>query len=285
MAWGFFKKLVIADRLALYVNDVYGAPANFNGLQLTLATVFFAYQIYCDFSGYSDIALGSARILGFRMMTNFNDPYASGSIAEFWKRWHISLSTWFRDYLYIPLGGNRVGKVRHQINLLVTFTVSGLWHGANWTYILWGALNGLYLMIGALTTTIRDGFFDRIGLPRGTVIRGMLMVGTTFTLTCFAWILFRARNLEDAWYIFTHLHQGWDLGAISTPRFLLRQLPVAVMAIIVLEVIQWLNRRPEWVAQLPRVPTIVRWPAYATAVVAIILLGVFRDNQFIYFQF
>ena len=137
MAWGFFKKLVVADRLALYVNDVYSAPRNFNGLQLTLATFFFAYQIYCDFSGYTDIALGTAQVLGFRLMENFDTPYYSRSISEFWHRWHISLSTWFRDYLYIPLGGSRVSKRRHILNLLITFTISGLWHGANWTYVLW----------------------------------------------------------------------------------------------------------------------------------------------------
>src|SRR4051812_32350047 len=130
MALGFFKKLVVADRLALYVNDVYAAPQNYNGLQLTIATLFFAYQIYCDFSGYSDIAIGSARVLGFRLMENFNTPYYSTSVNEFWRRWHISLSTWFRDYLYIPLGGNRVGPIRQTANIILTFGVSGLWHGA-----------------------------------------------------------------------------------------------------------------------------------------------------------
>src|SRR5689334_23831608 len=151
MAWGFFKKLVIADRLALYINDVYAAPQNFTGLQLTIATVFFAYQIYCDFSGYSDIAIGSARVLGFRLMENFDKPYQSLSTAEFWHRWHISLSTWFRDYVYIPLGGNRVTPGRHVLNLLATFGLSGLWHGANWTYVFWGLLNGAYLACGLST--------------------------------------------------------------------------------------------------------------------------------------
>jgi len=285
MAWGFFKKLVIADRLALYVNDVYGAPANFNGLQLTLATVFFAYQIYCDFSGYSDIALGSARILGFRMMTNFNDPYASGSIVEFWRRWHISLSTWFRDYLYIPLGGNRVGPLRHQLNLLITFTVSGLWHGANWTYIIWGALNGVYLIVGTWTQGVRDRFFGLVGLRQGTFLRGVIRISTTFILTCFAWVIFRASTVADAHYILTNFWKGWNLHAISTPQFLLRQLPVAFLAVLILELIQWLRRNPTLLSRLPNLPTVVRWPAYASAVVAILLFGVYRNNQFIYFQF
>ena len=156
MAWGFFKKLVVADRLALYVNDVYAAPRGHNGLQLTIATFFFAYQIYCDFSGYSDIAIGAAQVLGFRLMENFRTPYYSLSIAEFWHRWHISLSTWFKDYLYIPLGGSRVNKSRHIANLLITFGISGLWHGANWTYVWWGLLNGSYLVMGSLTKSWRD---------------------------------------------------------------------------------------------------------------------------------
>lgn len=138
MAWGFFKKIVIADSLSVYVSKVYNAPQSFEGFALILATVFFTFQIYCDFSGYSDIAIGTAKLMGINLMTNFKSPYFSTSIKEFWSRWHISLSTWFRDYVYIPLGGNRVSKVRHALNLLITFLVSGLWHGANWTFVLWG---------------------------------------------------------------------------------------------------------------------------------------------------
>jgi len=165
MAWGFFKKLVVADRLALYVNDVYASPPAFNGLQLTIATVFFAYQIYCDFSGYSDIAIGSARVLGFRLMENFNTPYYSSSISEFWRRWHISLSTWFRDYVYLPLGGSRVSAPRRYFNLLTTFTVSGLWHGASWTYVFWGLINGLYLVFGLATKEFRSRYVNFTRLP------------------------------------------------------------------------------------------------------------------------
>lgn len=285
MGWGFFKKLVIADRLALYVNDVYGAPENYNGLQLTLATVFFAYQIYCDFSGYSDIAVGSARILGFRMMVNFNDPYCSTSVSEFWRRWHISLSTWFKDYLYIPLGGNRVGTARHHINLLITFTVSGLWHGANWTYVIWGALNGVYLVFGSWTRRIRDGIAARLGMPDGSFLRHTTRLITTFVLTCFAWIIFRATSFDDAIYILTHLWSDWDLGAISTPNFLLRQLPVAILAIILLEVLQWARRKDLIQSTLRRLPEPGRWIVYAGSVVLIVIFGVYKNNQFIYFQF
>lgn len=156
MAWGMFKKVVIADRLAVFVNQVYDNPQNYEGISMVIATVFFAFQIYCDFSGYSDIAIGSAQVMGFKLMQNFNRPYFSKSISEFWKRWHISLSTWFRDYLYIPLGGNRVGIPRWYFNLFFTFMVSGLWHGANWTFVIWGALHGTYLIIGILTRNFRE---------------------------------------------------------------------------------------------------------------------------------
>ncbi len=150
MAWGLFKKVVIADRLSVMVDYCYDNPTSFSGLTLLVATIFFAFQIYCDFSGYSDIAIGAARTMGFKLMTNFDAPYLSKSISEFWRRWHISLSTWFKDYLYIPLGGNRVGEMRLYINYLIVFTVSGLWHGAAWTFIIWGFLHGFYLVFAII---------------------------------------------------------------------------------------------------------------------------------------
>jgi alginate O-acetyltransferase complex protein AlgI len=163
MLWGFFKKVVIADRLAVYVNAVYGNPAAYDGPTIMLATYFFAFQIYCDFSGYSDIAIGTARVMGYDLMQNFRRPYFSRSIAEFWQRWHISLSTWFRDYLYIPLGGNRVDWWRWYLNLLVVFLVSGLWHGAALTFVVWGGLHGLYLVSSLITQDFRDSLWQRIG--------------------------------------------------------------------------------------------------------------------------
>ncbi len=285
MAWGFFKKLVVADRLALYVNDVYSAPRYYNGLQLTLATFFFAYQIYCDFSGYSDIAIGAAQVLGFRLMENFKTPYYSLSVSEFWRRWHISLSTWFKDYLYVPLGGNRVSKRRHIVNLLITFSVSGLWHGANWTYVLWGFLNGSYLVAGWLTKRWRNRLFDAVGLHEHTPIRRAIMLSTTFTLTCVAWIVFRARNMGDAVYVFTHLASGWNFHKIATDQFWLRQLPVAIAAILVLEIGQlWSNAVsvPSFVGKMP-MP--VRWSLYAILVMTVLMFGVYKQMQFIYFQF
>jgi D-alanyl-lipoteichoic acid acyltransferase DltB (MBOAT superfamily) len=285
MAWGFFKKLVVADRLALYVNDVYGAPQSFNGLQLSLATVFFAYQIYCDFSGYTDIAIGSARVLGFKLMENFDSPYHSRSISEFWHRWHISLSTWFKDYVYIPLGGNRVSKPRWYANLMITFTVSGFWHGANWTYVVWGALNGVYLVCGIMTKPIRDRLYGWVGLKSMGVIRALVGVAVTFGLTCAGWVVFRANSLSDAWYILTHFWMNWDFGAIKTPQFLLRQLPVAVMSIVFLEVVQALHGRFSLSRLLAYRPLALRWSVYVSFVLAVVLFGVYRKSQFIYFQF
>ncbi len=290
MAWGFFKKLVIADRLALYVNDVYAAPEQHTGLQLTIATVFFAYQIYCDFSGYSDIAIGSARVLGFRLMENFNRPYASRSISEFWSRWHISLSTWFRDYVYIPLGGNRVSRGRHFRNLLIIFTLSGLWHGANWTYVFWGALNGIYLVFGQMKARLLERWGGHqlgggvIGRALAVARHTMAVVGT-FCLISVGWIFFRAENFSDAWYILTHLASGWDFGRIGTEQFLLRQMPVAIGAIVFLEVAQWLHSRVSIADLFARLTMPLRWSAYTVAVLGVVMLGVYRKTQFIYFQF
>ena len=285
MAWGFFKKLVVADRLALYVNDVYGSPRDFNGLQLTLATVFFAYQIYCDFSGYSDIAIGSARILGFRLMENFKSPYHAKTIAEFWQRWHISLSSWFRDYVYIPLGGNRVVRHRWFFNLVLTFTISGLWHGANWTYVAWGALCGLYLVVGIASKQSREALWARLPFGGSEMLRAVTGVTSVFVLTCLGWVLFRSRSLSDAAYIFSHLGTGWDVGAIRTPQFLLRQMPIAIISVILVECVELLHNRISLTRVIAERPVIVRWPLYAGFTIAVILLGIYRESQFIYFQF
>jgi alginate O-acetyltransferase complex protein AlgI len=285
MAWGFFKKLVVADRLSLYVNDVYAAPQQFNGLQLTLATVFFAYQIYCDFSGYSDIAIGCAQMMGFKLMENFRTPYYALSISEFWRRWHISLSTWFRDYVYFPLGGNRVGRSRWFANLMITFAISGLWHGANWTYVVWGVLNGFYLVMGVATQDARDGFWGKLGLTKETTGRRAIMLASTFALTLLAWIIFRARNLTDAWYVMTHLTSGWNFHDIKTEQFLLRQMPVALAALIALELGHLWQRRGSIAIRLKGLSVGPRWALYLAFVMSVLMFGIYRKAQFIYFQF
>jgi len=285
MAWGFFKKLVVADRLALYVNDVYGAPRHFNGLQLSIATFFFAYQIYCDFSGYSDIAIGGAQVMGFKLMENFRTPYYSLSVSEFWRRWHISLSTWFKDYLYVPLGGSRVRKRQHILNLMITFGVSGLWHGANWTYVIWGLLNGSYLVAGWLTKDWRNRLFAGFGLHEDSAIRKAIMLSSTFALTCAAWVVFRARNMGDAWYVWTHMATGWNFHQLATEQFWMRQFPVAVAAILLLEIGQLWDGKVPVPAFVGRMPVAARWALYASFVMMVLMFGVYKQMQFIYFQF
>jgi len=285
MALGFFKKLVVADLLAIYVNDVYGAPRDYNGLQLTIATVFFAYQIYCDFSGYSDIAVGAARVMGFRLMENFKAPYHAASIREFWQRWHISLSTWFRDYVYIPMGGNRVGGSRFSWNILATFAISGLWHGASWTFVAWGVLNGVYVLFEILTKNFRNRVWGFVRVPERSVIRRISGIFATFLLTCVAWILFRAQNMNDAWYILTHLGANWDFGEIRTPHFLLRQLPIAIGGILFIELLNIVQSRVSVTKVVSRAPFVVRWALYMGFLFSVILFGVYQETQFIYFQF
>ena len=285
MAWGFFKKLVVADRLALHVNDVYADPAAHSGPQLVVATVAFAYQIYCDFSGYSDIAVGAARILGFRLMENFDAPYASTSTGEFWRRWHISLSTWFRDYVYVPLGGGRAGPWQRTRNLLVTFALSGLWHGAAWNFVVWGLLNGLYVSVGHASREWRDRFWTSAGLtPEGTP-RIVLRWATTFLLTCFAWVFFRAASLADAAEILSRLGTGWAELRFTTETCGPRQLAVGLAAVIFLETAQRVHRHTSLTLILGRLPLLPRWSAYAGFLVFVGLAGVHGGSRFIYFQF
>lgn len=293
MAWGMFKKVVIADRLAIVVNNIYSAPASFDGPTLALATICFAFQIYCDFSGYADIAVGAARVMGFRLMENFNMPYLSKSISEFWQRWHISLSTWFRDYLYITLGGNRVTRLKLYRNLLITFFISGLWHGANWTYVSWGVINGIYLVIGHWTKDFRNSITGFIGLNQFTWLHNWLKIIITFKLTCFAWIFFRARDMSDAFYIVIHIFSGWSTlltsngykNILNNTKLEYYEFLVAIIAILLMIFIHTIikdeRKSPLFRAQ----PLIIRWSLYYSFILIIIFFGVFSRTQFIYFQF
>ena len=202
---GYFKKCVIADNLALFVDRVYGNLPSYRGFSLVLAAVFYSLQIYCDFSGYSDIAIGSARLFGIRLADNFRQPYLSASIREFWTRWHISLSQWFRDYIYIPLGGSRVKKTREYLNLLITFLISGLWHGASWTFVLWGAVHGIAQILEKLLTR-------NVNKKSGRVVK-VLKTVFVFALVTLAWILFRAGSIEEAVYVFAHMLDGIHVPA------------------------------------------------------------------------
>lgn len=290
MAWGLFKKVVIADRLAIVVDTVYNNPEQHNSLTLIIATIFFAFQIFCDFSGYSDMAIGAARVMGFKLMTNFDKPYQSKSIHEFWKRWHISLSTWFRDYFYISLGGNRVSIPRWYLNLFLVFLVSGLWHGANWTFVIWGALHGFYLVFALITKGFREKFNKIFFLDRFPIISAL----TTFALVSFAWIFFRANNVQSAFYIAKNIFTGipdlisklqshqsiYKYVGLSTNEIIL-----SIALILFLETIHYIQTKINISEIFIRKPFYFRWAVYYGLVLAILFLGVYENRQFIYFQF
>lgn len=290
MAWGLFKKVVIADRLAIVVDTVYNNPTQHNSLSLIIGTVFFTFQIFCDFSGYSDMAIGAARVMGFKLMTNFNNPYQSKTIDEFWKRWHISLSTWFKDYLYISLGGNRVTIPRWYFNLFVVFLVSGFWHGANWTFIIWGAINGFYLVFALVTREFREKMNKVLFFNKITV----LSIFTTFILVAFAWIFFRANNLHSAVYIVKHIFVGLPdiFNKLTHHQSVFEyigleksDLVLSVVLIVFLETVHYLQSRKDLVSIFRQQPAIFRWACYTILIVAVMHLGIFKTRQFIYFQF
>lgn len=289
MTWGLFKKVVIADRLAIVVNNVYSSPENYNSLSLIIATIFFSFQIYCDFSGYSDMAIGSARIMGFDLMKNFDSPYQSSSISEFWKRWHISLSTWFKDYLYISLGGNRVSIPRWYLNLFIVFWVSGLWHGANWTFIIWGALHGFYMVFGLATAKWRNRIANTLGLDKIP----FLNVLTTFFLVSFAWIFFRADSFSAAVYIIHKIVTGLPdvYQQFINKQPIIEQLGfnkmntfIALCSIVLLETVQYLIRERQLIQRLGNL-LYLRWFIYYAIISIIIFFGRSENHQFIYFQF
>lgn len=268
--WGFFKKLVIADRLAIYVNSVYNNVDNHNSTTFLLATLLFAVQIYCDFSAYSEIAIGTAQTMGFKLMQNFNRPYMSVTISEFWRRWHISLSTWFKDYLYISLGGNRVSISRAKLNLFIVFLISGLWHGASWNYVIWGGLNGIYLIIESF-------------LLKKFRINRAIGHFTTIVAICFSWIFFRANTFYDARTIVKSLlHFKFEKPFIDSPKTLIYSF-VGLFILFVVEL------RQEYFMKctgfLNNSHFGIRLFGYTLLVTIILCIGVFDGGQFIYFQF
>ncbi len=286
---GLIKKVVIADRLAVLVNTVYNSPAEHSGGQFVIATVFFAFQIYCDFSGYSDIAVGSARLMGYDLMENFRRPYLATSIADFWKRWHISLTSWFKDNVYIPLGGNRK---RHLQNILVVFLISGLWHGASLTFVIWGLLNGLYQVVGMITKRYKDKLKAVLKINEDALTCGFFSRLVNFALVCFAWVFFRANNVSDLKLILTKLFT-WNAAFFSNlnsaslgmdkPDILVSFALIATL--LVYELIQ---ERVSIGAFLRKEPLVFRWAVYLAVIIIIIVFGVYGDansSQFIYFQF
>ena len=294
MGWGFFKKLVIADRAALLVTAVYNAYSSYSGLHIVLATVLFAVQIYCDFSGYSDIAIGAAQVMGFTLMENFHSPYYARSVAEFWRRWHISLSTWFRDYVYIPLGGNRGGKWQKYRNLMITFFVSGLWHGASWNFVAWGVLNGFYQVVGELTKGLRDWLKRLLRINTECWSYHFFQGLITFALIDFAWLFFRANGLRAALGMLRHMIRapglfsllGANAAALALDR---KDLFVLLVAIGILAVVDLLKDKIQLRTALLRQNLVFRYIVYYCIIFVILIFGVygpeFDASTFIYFQF
>ncbi|MBI4787424.1 MAG: MBOAT family protein [Chloroflexi bacterium] len=286
MLWGLFKKVVIADRLAVFVDTAYKNPELGSPLALVIATYFFAFQIYCDFSGYSDIAIGAARVLGFNLMENFRRPYMATSAPEFWgkNRWHISLSNWFRDYMYIPMGGSKVGKPRFYLNQVAVFLVSGLWHGANWTFVVWGGLNGLYQIVTVMTAGIREKLGRILRVPG--VVGSLVGSLVTFHLVTLAWVFFRASSISDATTILARI-------AAAVPRLptLVASYPftdeivLSIILIGVLLVVEIVDEKRALWERLGTRPVYVRWAVYYALIFALVILGKWGLKQFVYMQF
>lgn len=313
-AWGLFQKMVIADRFAVYVNSVYADISAYNSLAVLLSVFFFSFQILCDFAGYSNIAIGVARILGFNLMKNFNAPYLAVSVNDFWKRWHISLSSYFRDYVYIPLGGNRVGKYRHLLNIFITFIISGIWHGAGWNFICWGFLHAIYQIFGSLTANIREKIKTFFKIPVSSLPVHIIRIFITFIFITFAWIFFRADTISDALLIikkityfpsdlmlmFNEFSVYGVIGSIKKGLFLttiieqgifsingfgIVELSISFFVILVLILSDIFRQKDSLLFRVKNMPSICRFIMYYFFILFIIFFGMYTNNQFIYFQF
>jgi alginate O-acetyltransferase complex protein AlgI len=292
IGWGLFKKIVIADRLAEYVNTLYQNPESYNGVQVIIPLLLFSYQIYCDFSGYSDIALGTAKIMGYNLMVNFNNPYYATSIPEFWTRWHISLSTWFKDYLYIPLGGNRTGMLKWIRNVLIVFAISGLWHGASWNFIIWGVLHALLIIAPVL-------LFRKFKLPEGYRLIKAARLVFTFLLVSFTWVFFRAETFDKSTIILKNACTGltenlsWfltDTAAMVRECIYLGKgqdgFVICSASVLLLEAVQYIKRNKGvfYFFQDRSIP--FRWAFYIGLTIWVMVFGVYQSSMdFIYFQF
>ncbi|WP_159022152.1 MBOAT family protein [Formosa sp. L2A11] len=292
MAFGLFKKMVIADRAALYVNEVYNNPGNYEGVETIIATVLFAFQIYCDFSGYSDIAIGASRTMGFDLMKNFDSPYLSKSITEFWRRWHISLSTWFRDYVYIPLGGNRNGKFKTYFNLFIVFVISGLWHGAAITFLVWGAIHGFIIVLEKATYKRKKAIFKLLKINTNSFSNKLLFILVTFSIVCVAWVFFRANSFLDSKLIISSFFNNNLYELLGDQLYLIglkeNEFSIMILSIILMILIERSHKKQSFVKVLSEQSLPFRWSVYVGIVVFITIFGVYGDSMassFIYFQF
>ena len=287
--WGLFKKMVIADSAAIIVNTFYAWPNSFNSPQAVFALFMYSIQIYCDFSSYSEMAIGSARMLGFDLGENFRRPYTAASVKEFWRRWHISLTSWFRDYIYFPLGGSRKGKIRTYLNLLIVFLVSGLWHGAAYTFIIWGVLNGLYQVIGEILKPFKDTAAKTLHIP--ATVRKLFGICFTFALISLSWVFFRSNSLELAWAVIVRAaHLPFELWArdFTVLGMTAPQLYVLLSAIILLVIVEFISEKWD-IFQKLNTCVIPRYIVYIFLALAISLFGAygsgFNAQEFVYFQF
>lgn len=296
MLWGFFQKMVIADRIAVLVDTVFDAWYFYGTVELLLAAAAFSIQIYCDFASYSTIAIGAAKVMGFELMENFNTPYFARSIQDFWRRWHISLSTWFKDYLYIPLGGNRCGRLRRHINIMITFLVSGLWHGASWHFVIWGGIHGLYQVIGAQTRRFRDGLYAKFHTKTDSFSYRFGQVVITCILTTFAWIFFRAESLSQAFdyikRIFTK-QNWWALSDLTIYELGLdiTEMNILLISLVIMFCVSLIRYKEKITLDvfLKKQCLWFQWLVAAVLFFFIFLFGIYGPgydaSQFIYFQF
>lgn len=291
--WGVIQKLVIADRLAILVNTVYKSPGNYKGFEIATATVFYAFQIYCDFSAYSDIAIGAGEVLGFRLPKNFERPYFSKSIKEFWRRWHITLGAWFMDYLYIPLGGNRCSRRRYYYNLMAVFMVCGLWHGSTTNFIIWGALHGVYMVTGEMLKPMKKAVIKTFNIQTKVFSFKLFQVLATFVLVDFAWIFFRAGTFTIAITLIKNMmyFNPWIFTNGSIYKLGLDQMDfsIAILSVSVILIVNMTQRTRSVRSELFKQNTLFRWSVYLTTVVIILIFGMygpgFSAQQFIYTQF
>ena len=288
MLLGFFKKICVADLVASYVSAVYNSPDEATSFAVVIATLMFAVQIYCDFSGYTDIATGCARIMGIKLMKNFDHPYSASSIKEFWSRWHISLSGWFKDYLYIPLGGSRRSAARNMLNVFIVFLVSGLWHGANWTFVVWGALHGVYRVVGTLTLKGRNALIERVGLKTDSRLVVTFRRVCTFLLVCLAWVFFRANSIADALTLLTALVTRFSSvsGALASMQLDTVSILLVIFAVATMIVIDRALSYDEQDGSdiLVRDGAFIYY-VFAIMLVWLLLLSRGQSSTFIYFQF
>ena len=290
MLWGFFLKLVLVARLSVIVDLIYGNSADCTGYQLMLGTFFFALQIYCDFSGYSEIAIGAAKVLGFTLMENFRQPFFATSCKELWNRWHISLNTWFRDYLYFPLGGSRKGVFRKYVNLMIVFAVSGLWHGAAWTFVVWGVLSGLFQVFGDLLRPLRKRLRELLHIGEKNPVLYVLSVIMTFMFFCISLVFFRSQSMEQALFIMKSIFTAFDFGSVITtsPASLglgVFHLAILIFSLIILFAVDLYKEKGYIFTGIFARRPLVRWGFYYMLVTLIILSANFGAEEFIYFRF